>query len=79
MKLVPYNGKLGGFYKKTGNYEIVKEFMDSGLKCAEVEDFPQEDARSCVSSIRNTIKRYRLFNVRVSMRAGRVFLIRDEI
>ena len=79
MKLVPYNGKLGGFYKNTGNYEIVKEFMDSGMKCAEIEDFPQKDAKTCVQCIRGTIKRYRLFNVRATVRDNRVFLIRDEI
>ena len=79
MKLVPYNGKLGGYYKRTSNYALIKEFMESGLKCAEIEDFPQSTANICASSMRATIKRYNLFNVQAVSRNGRVFLMRGEI
>ena len=79
MKLVPFNGKIGGFYKKTDNYDTIKEFKASGLECAEIEGFPQKDAYSCAASLRNTIKRYNMFGVRSVVRNGRVFLVREEI
>jgi hypothetical protein len=79
MKLVPSDVKNLGFYKKSSNYELLKEFMDSGLKCAELEDFPHSSAAACMSSLRGSIKRYRLFNVRVLTRKGHVFLVRDEL
>lgn len=79
MKLVPFNGKLGGFYKKSDNYELIKEFKASGLECAEIEGYPQKDAYSCSGSLKQTIKRYNMFGVRVSVRDGRVFLVREEI
>lgn len=78
MKLVPYNGKIGGYYKKTANYELLKEFAESGLKCAEVEDFTQQSATGCANSLRQTLKRYRMGTVQAVTRNGRVFLIKVE-
>ena len=79
MKLVPYNGKIGGYYSRTSNYDMLKQFMDSGMKCAEVTDFRQKTANSAAASIRQTIKRYNLFNVYATARDGRLFIYRGEI
>lgn len=80
MKLVPVDKNVvGGWYSTTGNKKIIDEFIESGLQCAEVEDYTQNSAESCVASLKQTIKRYRVFNVRVTRRKNRVFLIRDEI
>lgn len=79
MKLVPFNGKLGGFYKKTDNYELILQFRDSKLACAEIEGYPQKDAYICSGSLKQTLKRYNIRGIRVAVRNGRVFLIREEI
>lgn len=78
MKLVSIEN-VPGYYKSTGNKQIIDEFIESGMQCAEVEDYPQKKATYCVSSLSQTIKRYRVFNVRAIQRKDRVFLIRDEI
>lgn len=78
MRLVSVEN-VPGWYKSTGNKQIIDEFIESGMKCAEVEGYTQKNATSCVQSLTQTIKRYRMFNVRAIQRKGRVFLIRDEI
>ena len=79
MKLVPVDEKLLGGYRTTSNKQLIDDFIESGMKCAEVEGFTQQDAKSCASSLYQTIKRYRVFNVKAIMRKDRVFLIREEL
>lgn len=80
MKLVPVDKNImNGWYATTGNKTIIDEFIESGMQCAEVEGYTQKTAASCVNSLKQTIKRYRVFNVKVMSRQNRVFLIRDEI
>ena len=80
MKLVPVDEKmLTGGYKTTSNKQIIDEFIESGMKCAEIEGFTQKDAKSCACSFYQTIKRFRVFNVKAIVRKNRVFLIREEI
>lgn len=46
MKLVPVDEKLlVGSYKTTNNKQLIDEFIESGMKCAEVEGFTQKDAK----------------------------------
>ncbi len=58
---------------------LVKEFMESGIQCAEV-DFGDE--YKTVGSCRTSLKRYVRQNelpVEVTSRDGRVFLINKEV
>ena len=78
MKLVPYNlsdlGHIGG-YRKTSNLKILDEFVKSGYQCVKVENYPQKDAANCRNSLVNSIKKFKLNGIKVSVRGRDVFLI----
>ena len=79
MKLTLYDKKrLGGrVYKMTANYEILKQFVDSEMPCAKLEDYPHCSADSCVAALRTSAKRFGFDSVLVVMRKGEVYLIND--
>nr|DAP46067.1 MAG TPA: hypothetical protein [Caudoviricetes sp.] len=63
-------------YVNTNNYELLNEFIRSGLDCAEVTNYPQSTVNSCVTSLSNSIKRFHISGVRVARRKEKVFLIK---
>lgn len=80
MKIVPYErtklNRCPG-YAATKNLEILEEFIESKLDCAEVKDFPHKTANCCQTSFKNSIKRFSMTGrVNVIVRNGRVFLIK---
>lgn len=80
MKLVACDQKninVGG-YSKTANMEVLEEFRNSDLTCAEVKDFPHQDAKSCCSALRNTAKICKMSSINVIMRNGKVFLVKKD-
>lgn len=78
MKLVPYDKtKLGGsFYKRTNNLKILEEFVDSDYDCVEVREYNHSKPAHCSSSLANTIKRFKMNNLRAILRDGHVYLIK---
>lgn len=82
MKLVAYDvrklGGVKGFYKKSANLELLEEFANSNMICAEVVDYHQRDARSCANSLNGSIKRYKMNNIEAHERKGKVFLIKKS-
>ncbi len=82
MKLTPYNindipgRKLA--YRKTKNLEILEEFINSGVKCCEVENFTQASAAICCSTLKASAKRYGFNQITVTFRGERVFLILED-
>lgn len=79
MKLVPYDAKeiIKG-YKLCKNQRLIQEFLNSGLDCAKLEDFPQKDAKGCASSLSISLKRMGINNVKVCSRKGNVFLLKID-
>ena len=63
-------------YMETNNYELLNEFIRSGLDCAEIQDFPQSTASSCANSLNNSIKRFHISGVRVARKKGKVYLVK---
>ncbi len=63
-------------YVNTNNYELLNEFIRSGLDCAEVTNYPQSTVVSCVSSLTNSIKRFHISGVRVARKKDKVYLVR---
>lgn len=61
--------------RNSDNYKILMEFVDGGLTCVRIENYPQKNVASCVNSFRQSIKRYRLDHVIVMQRGGEIFLI----
>jgi hypothetical protein len=80
MKLVPYDlrkvNTVG--YKKSDNYLILTEFVESDLECAKVEGFTQSSASGAAASLRQSIKRYRMGNIDAISRGGELFLIKKK-
>lgn len=80
MKLVPVDKKaLPGSYSKTTAMSIIEKFKESNMDCAEVRDYTHKTANSCANSLKQSIKRFRVFNVDVIVRQNRVFLVKGEI
>ena len=78
MRLVPceLEPKEYGF-KKTKNFKILNEFIKSGMKCAQVEGYPQKTAHNCACSFRQSIKHFGMNHIFVITRKGKVYLIND--
>lgn len=82
MRLVAYDvrklGGVKGFYKKSANLELLEEFANSNMICAEVVDYHQCNATSCASSLNHSIKRYKMNGIEAHERKGKVFLIKKS-
>ena len=74
MKLIPVENIPDRKYKTQKNMNIVREFMDSQLRCALVEGNGQ---KSLSSNLQEVIKKMGLKNaVRACRRKGKTYLIR---
>lgn len=81
MKMIPYDvNKLGGkkWYARSDNFQTLMEFASGNLDCVKIEGYPQKNAAICCTSLRQSIKRYRIHGVQVIMRRDNVFLIKDR-
>lgn len=77
VRLIPCDvNELRGVYKRTKNYEILKEFADSNLECAKLVEFTQSSAYICANSLNKSAMRFRLYNIKAFARKGEVYLIR---
>ena len=64
----------------SNNLKILKEFSESELKCARVEDWTQKNANSCVSSLKNSIKLYKYDKtISAFTRLGEVYLTKIDV
>jgi hypothetical protein len=77
MRLVPYDKKLvGSYYKRTKNYDILLEFVNSKHDCVRVEGWTHKKARYCATSLQMSIKRFNMGGVECFVRNGEVYLIK---
>jgi hypothetical protein len=80
MKLIAYDKtkleNINGF-KKSDILMVIEEFTASGMDCVKVEGYTHKSATSCMSSLSNAIKRYKIGGVRALVRKGEVFLIKE--
>ena len=81
MKMVPFDvSKLNNVGRMNNDiYSTLQEFSASGHKCVKLEGWTQKNAQGCVASLRQSIKRYRLFHIQATVRGNDVFLIRKEM
>lgn len=56
--------------------EIVKEFIDSGMDCAEIKDFTQKNATTCAASFNNACRRMKVNSVRAFAGENKCFVVR---
>lgn len=78
MKLVKRNLVEVDFksFAETRNQEILDEFMDSDMECAEVMDYTHKTATSCAGSLNTSIKRFKYHGVKAISRSNKVYLIK---
>lgn len=80
MKLVPCEKiHLKTYVRNSDNFETIMEFKDSELECAKVEGYPHVSAKICATSLRNTIKNYKIRGIKVSYRGDEVYLIKENL
>ena len=78
MKLVPADLKDVGYYKKTRNFELLTDFANSELDCAMVIDYHCANASYCVKSLQQSVKKFKMDNIIVFERRGKVFLAKKS-
>lgn len=80
MRLVKCDREVIGNLKskKSDNYKLLVEFTENGIDCAEVVDFTQKNAKSCATSLVNSIKRFRIHGVKCIQRKEKVYLIKID-
>lgn len=81
MKLIPQDYKtcMKVTIKRSDNYGTLKEFCDMGVKCAEVANYTQKNARSCNASLTASISRYKMSHIKCRLVGGKVYLINNAI
>lgn len=79
MKLTPYDRKSFGkrTYKLCKNQKILNEFVESGMDCAKLENYPHKNAHSCYSCLRVSAMNLGLGNViSIHIKGKDVYLLR---
>lgn len=77
MKMVPYEKEqMPNRRKYTDMHKFLDEFIKSEHDCVKVTDFTHANAKSCVSGLRASIRRYRYSHVKVIQRGDNVFLVK---
>ena len=79
MKLVPYDKtklNMRRCYKPTRNYKFLMEFIESGLDCVRIEDYPHKSTDSAQASFVNSIKHFHMTQIRCIRCDGKLYLIR---
>lgn len=64
-------------YKSSNNADILERFANSNDLVWLIVDWPHKDARSCCSSLNQTLRRQRRKGIYVSVRKNYVLLFKD--
>lgn len=83
MKLVPYEKNniqnVHVVYRAGRNMRMLQEFIDSGLDCVKIEDYPHKSAMICQQNLTVSVTRLGMRkSVKVLRRKDEVFLIRTN-
>lgn len=80
MKLIPYDiEKIPHAGRMFQNQAILKEFVESGLKCVKVDNYPHKSARSFATSFWKSARTFGYDNVVVKTKGDEVFMIRTDL
>lgn len=64
-------------YKRSKWLKLIDDFLESDMDCVRIEDYTNKDKDSCYAALYNAIKRYRKSGIRLVMRNGEVYLIKE--
>lgn len=80
MKFEPYQlDRIAGVgYKKTKNFTILEQFLDSNEPCAEIKEYVHRDCYSCANSLKRSVELFHMNDILVKVFGGRIFLIRKS-
>lgn len=78
MKFIPTNIKdLKEIAKPySDNYRILTDFANGNQDCVKVVDYTHKNAKSCYTSLANSINRYRKGTMKAIMRGDDVYLVK---
>lgn len=65
-------------YKRTKVYCLIDEFIESGVKVAEVDTEGYKSATTCTASINASVKRYGIPNVVAVTAEGKTYIVNKE-
>lgn len=77
MKIIPVSETelMVGYSTRTDVFETLNAFQESGLKCAQVTEYTHKNAASCACALRQGIKRFNRYHIKVMVRKDRVYLV----
>lgn len=81
MRLVPYDKtklNMRKCYEPTRNYKFLMEFIESGLDCVKIEDYPHKSMASAQASFVSSIKHFHMTQIRCIRSNGKLYLIRTD-
>lgn len=81
MKLVKVDGNwrdLQKGYKDAKIQQLLKEFIDSDMDCAEVQDFTYANANSGAAAMRKSARRCGYHQISAGSRQGRLYIYRND-
>lgn len=61
------------------NWRILNEFAESGLDCCRLKGWTNKKALYCKNSLDLSIKRYKMFTIKVVVRNEQVYLMRADL
>lgn len=80
MKFVPCEKKNLKGYIPCKNQMLIREFVDSGLDCAKIEDYPHKNAYGCRSAMAMSIRRMGMDStIGVTASLGDVYIYRKDM
>ena len=79
MKMVPCNLEKTTFYKRTKNYMLFEEFLNGDADCVQLVDHVHTSAKTCQSCLTNSLRWFRINNIKVVIRGEDVFLVKVKI
>ena len=63
------------WYRRTKNLRLLEKFIDSGEACMKMEEFPQKSIESLHASLINSIERFRMYGIVVTVHKRELYLI----
>lgn len=80
MKLIPCDIKSinSRLYKYTDNMKVIMEFVNSGIDCAKVENYPHIRPYSCANALNRCAERMNMPQIKAIVRKKAVYLVRVD-
>lgn len=58
---------------------ILEQFVNEGVQCAVIDDYPHKSANTLATSLRKAALRERLYHVKILVRKDKVYMVNELI